>query len=228
MNISPIIFFDLVAAILILAVAFIIVIFYLAKITRFLNASPEIRDNAYSLDTARTKAIKIIDDANKQALDIVNKITLSSDVASESFKQEIMRVSSAQLEEFEQRTSEFTKAYLQVLQDLKTKNIEVFQNVSKDIETNTMAELQNFKQSMQNLTIFSEKEVKKKVDIDYETVRKEIENYKKEEFARINSRIYEFLETTAKLILGKALSISDHEDLIKKSLEKAQKEGVFK
>lgn len=233
MNIAPIIFFDMIASILILALALVAIVFYLARLTKTLHANLNLKDEAWQknenlLDAARIKAVKIIDDANNQALDIINKVTLSTDVSSENFKQDLLRISSAQIKEFEQATSDFTKIYSQILQDLKTKNIEVFQNVSKDIEVNTMGEIRSFKESMQKLTTFSQKEVRKKMETDYDAARKEIEDYKKEELQKIDSGIYELLEKISKLVLGKALNLSEHEDLIEKSLEKANKEGIFK
>src|SRR3989344_1660268 len=111
---------------------------------------------------------------------------------------------------------------------IKAKNIEVFQNVSKDIEINTTEEIKNFKESMQKLTTLSQEEVKKKIDTDYEVLKKEIADYKKEELQKIDSGIYELLEKISKIVLGKALSLADHEGLIEKSLEKAKKEGVFR
>jgi len=233
MNVAPIIFFDMVASILILSLALIAIVLYLSQINKSLHANLNMKNeafqkNAQEIEEARTKAVKIIDDANNQALDIVNKVTLSADVASENFKQDLARVSSAQIKEFEKATSNFTTLYSEILQDLKTKNVEVFQNVSKDIEVNTFEEIKNFKESMEKLTVSSQKEVKKKVDLDYEAFRKEVENYRKEELQKIDSGIYELLEKVSKLVLGKALSLDEHEDLIEKSLEKAKKEGVFK
>ena len=233
MNITPIIFFDMAAAILILALALIVLVFYLAHITKAIHANPNLKHdalqkNADLLEEARTKAVKIIDDANNQALDIINKVTLSTDVASENFKQDLVSVSSAQIKEFEKATSNFTALYSEILQDLKTKNVEAFQNVSKDIEVSTMEEIKNFKESMQKLTTLSQEEVRKKISLNYETSIKEIDDYKKGELEKIDSGIYKLLEKISKLVLGKALSLSEHENLIEKSLEKARNEGIFK
>lgn len=232
MAIDPIVFFEMVAAILILALVLLAVIFYLSRSPK-LHADPGIKDeglrkNANLLDTARVNAVKIIDDANNKAIDIVSKVTLSADGASENFRKDLANTSSVQIKEFEKAASDFTKSYFQILQDLKTKNVEVFQNISKDIEINTMEEIKDFKESMQKLTALSQKEVKKKIDVDYSTTKKEIEDYKKEELEKIDSEIYEFLERITKKVLGKALNLSEHEDLITESLEKAKQEGVFK
>lgn len=233
MNIEPIIFFDMAATIFILSIALIAVVFYSAHIVKKIHSklndtSENLKKNTDLLDTTRQKAVKIIDEANSRALDIINKANLATDIASETFGQEIARVSSLQIKEFEKTTSDFTKLYLQTLQDLKSKNIEVFQNVSKDIETGAALEIKNFEESMEKLTVLSQKEVKKKIDKDYENLIKEIENYKKNELKKIDDEIYELLEKISKLVLGKALNLSEHEDLIQDSLERAKKEGVFK
>lgn len=222
MNIEPIIFFDMLATIFILSIALAAVVFYCSNI---IKSKPN--DGLGNLSDTRERAAKIIDEANSKAIDIINKANLSENIASENFTEEIKHIASLQIEEFEKATSDFMKLYNLVLQDLKSKNIEVFQNVSKDIEVNTMAEIKNFKESMESLTSQSEKLVQKKIDSDYLIAKKEIQNYKEVEIKKIDQEIYELLEKVAKLVLGKALSLSEHEDLIRKSLEKAKKEGVF-
>ena len=80
---------------------------------------------------------------------------------------------------------------------------------------------------MEDITVSSEKLVKKKIDSDYYSLRQEIQSYKEEKLKKIDQDIYELLEKVSSLVLGKAISLSEHEDLIEKSLEKAKKEGVF-
>jgi len=215
----------MVATIFVLSLALIGVVFFVTHAQKKTN-SKNIEDE--DIKNAREKAVKILDDANSKALDIINKANLSAGIASENFNQEIVRIASTQIKQFEKTTSEFTKFYNQVLSDLKTKNIEVFQNVSKDIETNTMEEIKNFRDSVEKLTFASQKLVKKKIDTDFAEVEKEIENYKAEELKKIDDKIYTLLEKVSKLILGKAISLSEHENLIRKSLERAKKEGLFK
>ena len=223
MSIEPIIFFDMLAVIFILSIAFAILVFYLVNIIKKQHSNDAIEN----LSDTRQKAAKMIDEANSMAIDIINKANLSENIASENFNQEVKRIASLQIKEFEKATSDFMKLYTQVLQDLKLKNIEVCQSISKDIEINTMEEIKNFKQSMESLTVSSQKLVQKKIDSDYLTAQKEIQNYTETALKKIDQEIYELLEKVSKLVLGKALSLSEHEDLIQKSLEKAKKEGIF-
>ncbi len=232
MNIAPIVFFDMAATIFILAISLIVIVVYLSRIAKN-NSSFDVKEENFQknekiLDETRIKAARILDDANSKALDIINKVTLSTDLSSDNFSQGLLRVSSEQIKEFEKVTSDFTKVYSQTLQDLRSKNIEIFQNTSKDIELNASEELKNFKESMDKLTSQSQGEVEKKIDTDYQSAKGEIENYKKEQLEKIDSDIYELLEKISKTILGKTISLSDHEDLIEKSLEKAKKEIGFK
>ena len=231
MNIESVIFFDLVITVFILVVALIAVGYYFWRYAKKTSGKIDITggDAGKNADLQeREKAIKMIDEANNKALDIISKATLSTDTVSETFKQEMSHTSSVQVKEFKKATSDFTKTYLQVLQDLKVKNIEAFQNVSKDIEVNTTKEITNFKESMEKLTVLSQDEVKKKIDTDYALLKKELEDYKNQELQKVESGIYELLENVSKLVLGKALSLSEHEELIEKSLKEAKKEGIFK
>ena len=233
MNIEPIIFFDMLITIFILSVSLVSVIVYCShniKKGQFnLNAKDEASKKSIDIiDEARQKAVKIIDEANSRALDVVNKANLETDSASDTFNREILRVSSDQIKQFEKATSDFTKLYSQVLQDLKSKHIEVFQDVSKDIETSANEEIKNFKDSMDKLTASSQKEVGKKIETEYQALMKEIEDYKKESIGKIDNDIYKILEKISKLVFGKALNLSEHEELVEEALIKANKEGMFK
>jgi len=228
---DSILFFDLVLVISDLALALVITALYLFWITKghisVNTGGRRIPNNSKLSEEARLKAIKIIDEANNQAMDIVSKATLTAATASDSFRDNLLHTSSAQIKEFEKATSDFTALYFQVLQDLKTKNIEVFQSLSKDIEKDTVDEIKSFKESMQKLTMLSQDEIKKKIDADYEILKTEIENHKKEKMQKVDSEIYGLLEEISKLVLGKALSLSEHEELIEESVKKAKKEGIF-
>ena len=165
----------MILAIFILSVALVGVAFYSIHSINKLRSSGSSSD---LLDSARQKAVKMIDDANSKAMDIVNKTNLTTGITSDNFNQEIKRIASLQIKEFEKATSDFMKLYTHVLQDLKSKNIEVFQNISKDIEVNTMGEIKNFTQSMEELTVSLQKLVRKKIDTDYTQAKKEIKDYK--------------------------------------------------
>ncbi|MBI4096088.1 MAG: hypothetical protein HY425_00020 [Candidatus Levybacteria bacterium] len=216
MNIEPLIFFDMIATILILIVMLIGILFYSFQKTKKLRGTDQ-----------ADAAAKIIDDAKNKALDIVTKASMSADAVSENFNEQAAKTASGQIKQLEKTTAEFTKLYAKVLHDLQLKNIEVLQNVSKDIQASALEEIGSFRNSVEKLTVASEALVKRKIDYDYETVKKEVKSYKENELKKIDNGIYTLLEETSRLVLGKALNLSEHEGLIIKSLEKAKKEGAF-
>jgi exonuclease VII large subunit len=54
-----------------------------------------------------------------------------------------------------------------------------------------------------------------------------LENYKKEKIKEIDERIFQLLVDITKKVLGKAIDLSTHEELVIKALEKAKKENFF-
>lgn len=232
MNIEPIIFVELVFTIFVLGLTLVIVVIYFARsIKKYheagqLNSGANIEE-ANMLGEARDKAIKIIDEANNKGLDIIQKANLFVGQAHDNFNDQLKDVTSMHLKSFEKATSEFINLYSNVLQDLKSKNIEVFQNVSKNIEISTLEEVKKFKNTIEEETISSQKNLKSKIDEEYLLAKKDVENFRQNQLKMLDDNIYEILEKISILVLGHAIKISDHEELISQALDKAKKEGVF-
>lgn len=237
MNIDSTIIFDLVFTIFTLGLALIVIVIFFSRLLKRSNRYQKeleslkadiARKNSLLLDEARGKAVRMIDDANNKALDIIQKSNLFIGISNENFNNQLRTVTQTQLKSFEKSTSDFIKLYERVLNDLKTKNIEIFQNISKNIEVNTLDEIKKFKETIEKETISSEKMLKKKVSHEYMLAKKDIEAYREEKINSINNNIYEILERVSKIVIGKAIDLSSQEQLIIDSLEKAKKEGVFR
>lgn len=55
----------------------------------------------------------------------------------------------------------------------------------------------------------------------------EIEDYKKAQFERVDSEVEAIVGRVSREVLGKAILLSEHEELVWSSLERAKKEGIF-
>lgn len=235
MSINPIIFFDLVITIAILALTIIVLIILFLKSLRksyLQHEKDENNDaiaasNSSSLEEARSKAVKIIDRANNKAMDIIQKANLFITVRNDSFNKELKDITQKELKMFEEETSGFIKVYEDVLNDLKSRNVEIFQNISKDIEISTLEEIKKFKYIIEQETIASQEMISKKINHEYSLAKKDIETYKQSQLIIVDERIYQILEKVSTLVMGKAISLSDHEALVIDSLEKAKKEAIF-
>ena len=232
MSINPIIFFDLVITIFILALALIIIIFLLLRSIRKIHLYEIENINSKSDDSsllgeARNKAARITDQANNKALDIIQKANLFVNVKNDDFNKELKSVTQKELKAFDKTTSDFIKVYENVLNDLKTRNVEIFQNISNNIETSTLGEIKKFNSAIEQEAISDQKMLVKKIDDEYSLAKKDIDAYRQTKLRIMDERIFEILEKVSRLVLGKAISPSDHEALIIDSLEKAKKEAVF-
>jgi F0F1-type ATP synthase membrane subunit b/b' len=56
---------------------------------------------------------------------------------------------------------------------------------------------------------------------------KEVEEYKKNKISKVDEQIREIVISAAREVIGRAISLSEHEDLVNKALEKAKKDQIF-
>ena len=225
MNIEPIVFFDLVIAILILATGLImLVISYvktLQKSQSFHKEGEDIRSQAYK------KAELILEDARNKGLKIIANAQFIEGNTKNELYDEIKALSQSKVKSFEKASLELLKTYKQELDDLKVKNIEIVENITKSIERSTLAELKDFEEILKEETFASQKIVEGKTEEDYKAAQKAIETYKTERLKEIEDQIYEIIERVSKLVLSKALTLEDHEQLVIDALNKARKEEVL-
>lgn len=67
----------------------------------------------------------------------------------------------------------------------------------------------------------------KQIQLTSAEANRQVEEYKNSRLKLIDDEIKKVVEKTSRDILGKTLSLEDHEQLIKNALEQAKKEGVF-
>lgn len=58
-------------------------------------------------------------------------------------------------------------------------------------------------------------------------IEKETEDYRKNKLTKVDEEIRQIVLSAAREVIGRAISLSEHEDLVTKALEKAKKEQIF-
>lgn len=214
MTIEPIVFFLLAISLIALAIALAsVVISYSNMIKKFHSLRKEEEDlKAHE----RKKAQAIIIQANH-----------INDSFKNSFQQQLNSVANKQVKFFESSSVELMDILQKELIHLKDKNIKMIKNISKKVERDTISELKDFKEIMRKETIESQKIVGAKIEEDYKKVLKEIDDYKKEKLKNAEDHIYAVLQEISKLVLGKSISIEEHEQLIIDALNKAKEEKAI-
>jgi hypothetical protein len=113
------------------------------------------------------------------------------------------------------------------MQQVKTNDINTLTNISKDIEKTAATEIDKYTKVLEQETIQSENLVKKKIDDQYAKVAAEIENYKTEQFKKIEESLNVILTKISMEVLEKSFNVQDHKDLIIRTLEKAKHENIL-
>lgn len=103
---------------------------------------------------------------------------------------------------------------------VETRLERVLQNVSKSIESSALKEVEDFKGAMQLETVRTQRAVAEKLET-------EIAEIKRQKLARLDEQVAAVLENVSREVLGKALHVSEHRDLVMKALEEAKKQHVL-
>lgn len=225
MSIEPIVFFDLVISLTILTGALVtLVISYSRMLKKFHSLQKE--EEHLKLQMHK-KSLDVLEEARGQATKIITNAHFTADMSKVDFNDKLAAASISHIKDFENASSELLKIYQKELNALKENTIITVKNISKDIETNTVEDLRDFEEVLKRETFASQKIVEEKIEETYKETQKEIEAYKAAEIKRVDDRIYKLLQTVSKLVLGKAISLQDHEQLVIEALDKAKKEGIL-
>ena len=163
------------------------------------------------------KEIEILENAREKAAKIIGN----------QVNDKLKTVSLNEIRDFEKAANDLLAIYKQELEDLKSSTIKIASNITKDIESNTISELKDFKEILKKETYASQKIVEEKIEEKYSEMKKELEAYRQERLKKIEDEIYNIIQNISMLVLGRSLSVRDHEEMILEALEKAKKEKAI-
>ena len=107
---------------------------------------------------------------------------------------------------------------------LKDQDINLFSTITKTIEKDVAQEMQTFRAVLEKETVSSQKIIETKLQEQYATVGKEVQEYKIQQMTKVDNHIIELVQKTTTLALGKSLSIENHQELVLEALEEAKKQ----
>ena len=223
MTLEPIVFFDLIIAIFILSLSLgAIVISYTKTVRKLYDLHKE---KSAAQKEMLKKSDHILEEAREKALKIISGANLFDDSTRKLFDQELKRISEGQIKTLEKLSYDLLNVYQKELADLKEHNIKTMNIISKDIENSTIADLNDFREILKKETFASQKIVESKIEEDYKTTQKEIEDYKLERIKKVEDKIYEIIKNVSTLVLAKSINLDEHEQLVIDALNKAKQEG---
>jgi len=197
----------------ILVVAVVAIYVYQKKISFKLQVANEELKNAPQI---RARAEKILEDAKAKSQEIISQAVTLNSQSMQSLNQAL-----------EKATNEQIMAYKQALENGKGESVKTLSNISKDIQNAALEEVQAFKNNLQQEVAKSQLEVQKRLEADFKSVDTQVEEYKKKRLTEVEAELNQILAKVTEDLLGKSLRISDHQELVMKSLQEAKQKNVF-
>ena len=197
------------------------------------NDEAVVKEEAYQealkiLDKAKEESLRILLNSEQKARSILQDTGQISDETKDLITKELFGLLNRQKQEVEKVSNELIDSYKSTIDTEKSRSVKEISKVSTILKDEVMSEISQLKDVFQRETIESEKNIKLKAGEEYESIRNELSNYKKERMSQIEQHIYEIVVQTSKEVIGKAMSLDDHEELILESLQRAREENKFK
>lgn len=145
--------------------------------------------------------------------DEVNKILLQAQAQAS----EIIKNAQVKSQEYVKASEVFSEDFRLKFQSTITQGSnQILQNISNDISQQVQSEMKSFAQALN-----------KNIEVLVDKTQKELDEYKKQEIARLESKIFKIVEDTTKKSISKSLTKTEHEKLIMDALEEAKKQNVL-
>lgn len=179
----------------------------------------KLRDHASEiLADAHEKRLKIIRDATEKAASMIKDTEVFNIEDKSKFITEIESVRKRQEEILAQRSEEISKLYSQFEANIQKETEEQFKIIAKDMENHALAGIGEFREALEEEKIMMNKDLSSKIDEEYKKAQKHIEDYKVDQMKKVDKQVFDILHALIRDVLGRSLSLKDHEDLVQKAL----------
>lgn len=180
------------------------------------------------LDEARQRAVKIIQEANEKAQHILTGSSELDEAAKQMVLQKLQTLAQQESRTFDRSTEDITKAYAEMLAKLRQDHINMLNTLSKDIEQKALGEIQQFTNTLEQGTVGTQKLLEQKMQEEYKTLLEQLALYKEQRMAKIDDAIYKVIQMVAVEVIGKTLTLEDHQQLVLEALSNAKQELSMK
>lgn len=225
MEISQVLFYGLIGQAAFTAVTLGIVAFMQYRLSKKYYKLKDLEKG--KLAEAEENARKQIEDAQKKALEIVNRSQSLTEETRKQMQQQILQSISNQLKEYqkimEQVKVQVINSATQNSQKANDESVALIEELKKSAMSNINQLSVNLQQSISQ----QQSVLQQKMNVEFASISKAVEEYKEKRLQFVEEQITEMVVQTAKEVIGKSLSLQEHENLIMESLEKAKSENVL-
>lgn len=196
----------------------------LTQIGKIVNGGNDVQR---TLTDATLKARSIVDHATSQAEAMLS----DTDAFKMAMQKRVMEAYEHAFAGMKAQTDEkmvaWQKAMDGVIASTRDNNVKILQNVEADIKQGVESVTEKFMKEMQDRIMALANKRQTFIEGQLSQIDTDLHNYKKEQLERIENNIYHILSRGAEEVLGQAVNLDLHQELIIKALEQAKREGVF-
>lgn len=167
-----------------------------------------------SLDQAKEQAFSLVTDANKEAGKILEDANYLSQEMSGKIDSHLEGIAQEGADFVRESTDNLLRAHRKALLEASKGNLVSMREVSDEFKKELTSEISEFRKSLESMSI----ETRKKID-------EELSKYKEARIRSMDNEIHEIVQEASAEILGKSLSLEEHEEFILKVLEEAKRRG---
>lgn len=176
---------------------------------------------------ARDHAHEIISNAMNRA----EKMLLEAEYLKKEFVKEgekhMERVSEHIAQTISQEAVDYDKEYKRLFEWIQGEYAKKIDEQVKKIQQAAESEIADFKTILQKETVGSQAYIGEKINTQFEEARREIETYKESQIKKLDEAINTLVADVVKDVVGKTLTVADHEKIILEALTLAKKENVL-
>lgn len=171
------------------------------------------------IDEAHTTSLNTIKDSSEQAAKILKDAGVVSDTATQQIESATQTLLSQHNEKIQGISQQVMTDYSKLLENEKSADIKNLHDISLQMESSLAEQMSKFnKQLGENLALLSTS-LSAEINAKYESLDKDIENYRKLKLQKIDESIYKILEEVSIQVLGKSISLNGTEAFIEKIIK---------
>ena len=219
----------LLLVILCLSYGFLYLVRKISLQNKILNKPQNDYDNSLELvQQAQKQANAIVERAVESAKHILFETEYIKHDITKEMQDSLQKVAEETIKMVQGRSAESEKEFRTIVDEIKTDFAKEASQKLDAIEKVTKEETDDFKNILRQETLGAQEVIGRKINEDFESVRKEIADYKKAKLDEIEKNIHAILRQVILDAVGAGTTLQIQEDLIMQSLENAKKTGFFK
>lgn len=179
----------------------------------------KIKDHAQDiLKEAHEKRLKIMQDAVNQAGDIIKNSQLLTGEVKDKITEDMQEMRKKQFDILTQRQQQLTKFYEDFEKESRNLIFDQFKQMVKNMENFTSSGIKELREDIEKERQTVNKQIELRIQEENKRAQKAVEEYKIEQIKKIDKRVFDILQALTRDILGRSLTLKDHEELIQKAL----------